>query len=115
MSRTVSIDTADLDLRGASGALWSLPHDGDLDANVVLLQPGASVRAHVNGEVDVLIIGITGAGEVLVDGESHRLGPSVLVHVAKGTTRAVTAGERDPLVYVTAHRARAGLAVGRRP
>jgi quercetin dioxygenase-like cupin family protein len=115
MSRTVSIDTADLDLRGASGALWSLPHGGDLDANVVLLQPGASVGAHVNSEVDVLIIGITGTGQVHVNGETHRLGPGVLLHVAKGTTRAVTAGDRDPLVYVTAHGARRGLAVGRRP
>lgn len=57
MTRTVSIDTADVDPRGASGGPWSLPRSGDLDANAVLLQRGASVGAHVNREVDVLIIG----------------------------------------------------------
>ena len=110
----MSIDTAELDVRGASGALWSLPHDGDLDANVVLLQPGQSVGAHMNDEVDVLVVGLAGSGEVLVDGELQRLRAGVLVHVAKGATRAVTAGDLGPLVYVTVHRARAGLA-GRRP
>jgi quercetin dioxygenase-like cupin family protein len=115
VSRAVSIDVADLDLDGPSGALWSLPHDGDLDANVVLLQPGDSVGAHVNGEVDVLVVGIAGTGEVVVDGDPQPLGPASLVHVPKGATRGVAAGGGAPLVYVTVHRARAGLAVGSRP
>ena len=93
MSRTISIDTADLDIRGTSGALWSLPHDGDLDANVVLLQPGRSVGAHVNGEVDVLIVGITGTGEVLVDGVSHALRAAV----GEPSARADSASPSDSM------------------
>jgi quercetin dioxygenase-like cupin family protein len=114
VSRTTSIDTAELDVRGASGALWSLPRGGDLDANVVLLQPGASVGVHVNGEVDVLIVGITGTGEVFVDGDAHPLRPGVVVHVAKGAARGVEASSSGALLYVTTHRARAGLGIGPR-
>jgi len=50
-------------------------------------------------------------------GSIPRYGPgSVLIHVPKGTTRTITASADEPLVYVTIHRARAGLTVGtRRP
>ena len=31
----VVADLGSVDLSGGSGAVWSLPHDGDLDANLV--------------------------------------------------------------------------------
>jgi quercetin dioxygenase-like cupin family protein len=114
MTSVASVDLGALDLGGPSGAVWSLPHGGDLDANVVVLQPGDSVAAHVNAEVDVLVVGLAGAGTVTVDDAPHALGPGVLVHVPKHAGRSIAAGGDVPLAYVTVHRARAGLAIGPR-
>src|SRR5581483_9627165 len=109
------VDLAGLDHGGASGAVWSLPHDGDLDANVVVLAPGDHVDEHVNHEVDVLVVGIAGEGTVTVDGEVLRLDASSIVHVPKGTSRSITGSAPEPLVYLTVHRARSPLGIGRRP
>jgi quercetin dioxygenase-like cupin family protein len=108
-----SVDAGELDVGGPSGAVWSLPHGGDLDANVVVLSPGASVAEHVNDEVDVLLITLAGSGRAEVDGDAHPLHAGVLVHVPKHTTRAIAAGDDAPLVYATVHRSRPGLGIGR--
>src|SRR5437763_1458412 len=94
-----------------SGAVWSLPRGGDLDANAVVLAAGDAVGAHVNEEVDVVIVGVAGRGVVDVDGEESRLAAGCLVHVPKGTSRTIVADGDEPLVYVTVHRARAGLGI----
>ena len=107
----VSVDTTTLDLSGASGAVWSLPHGGDLDANVVVLHPGHTVDAHVNHDVDVLIIGLRGRGTVTVDHATFSVADGVVLQVTKGRTRAISATGDGPLVYVTVHRARAGLGI----
>src|SRR3954471_10105138 len=99
---------ADLDLvdrSGGAGALWSLPHGGDLDANLVRLGPGEAIGAHVNSEGDVLVVGVGGAGTVDIDGATHDLRPSVVVLVPKGASRSITAGDGE-LLYLTVHRAR---------
>jgi quercetin dioxygenase-like cupin family protein len=106
-----SIDAVTLGLDGASGAIWSLGRGGDLDANVVVLHVGDSVDAHVNNEVDVLLVGVTGAGTVIVDGASHPVRAGVLVHIPKHATRAIAAVGNAPFVYVTVHHARPGLGV----
>jgi quercetin dioxygenase-like cupin family protein len=111
MSSVSWVDTAALALDGRSGAIWSLPHGGDLDANVVVLHPGDAVGAHVNDEVDVLVIGLAGAGVVTVDDGRHPLQRGALVHVPKSCERAITVEGEEPLVYVTVHRARAGLGI----
>src|SRR5690606_24180363 len=49
---------------GGPGAVWSLPHGGDLDANLVLLAPHGEVGEHVNRDVDVLLAVQDGTGEV---------------------------------------------------
>jgi quercetin dioxygenase-like cupin family protein len=113
MTVAASIDVTGLELTGPTGAVWSLPHDGDLDANVVVVQPSERIHAHLNNDVDVLIVGLAGAGTVTIDDQPHRLGPGVVVHVPKGTRRAITADSGAPLVYLTVHRARSGLAIGR--
>src|SRR5581483_6316407 len=51
---------------GADGAVWSI-ETGDLDANLVRLGPGGAVSTHRNDEVDVLVVGIDGAGTLTVD------------------------------------------------
>src|SRR3954471_21701055 len=107
---------ADLDLvdrSGGAGALWSLPHGGDLDANLVRLGPGEAIGAHVNTEVDVLVVGIAGLGTVDVDGAVHDLRPSRVVLVPKDRQRAITAGDGE-LLYLTVHRARGRLQISDR-
>ena len=68
-----STDLTTLDAGGPSGAVWSLPHGGDLDANGVVLHPGDTVGAHANAEVDVIIVGISGTGEVTIDDSASSL------------------------------------------
>ena len=109
-----AVDVTALDRRGPSGVVWPLPHGGDLDTNAVVIVPGGSVGAHVNQEVDVVLVVVAGRGAVEVDGEDVPLAAGRLVHVPKGASRAVRAAADDHLVYVTVHRARGGLAIGRR-
>ena len=107
----VAVDVAAIERGGTSGAVWSLPHGGDLDANAVVLQPGDAVGAHVNDEVDVVVIGVSGHGAVEIDGNDHRLAAGWLVFVPKGATRSIAAARDEGVVYVTVHRARSGLRI----
>jgi quercetin dioxygenase-like cupin family protein len=103
-----------VDRRGADGALWSLPHDGDLDANLVKLSPGVEVAAHRNNEVEVILVVLAGGGTLTVDGQAVVLSPHHLVRIRKGTQRHLQAGP-DGLVHLFVHRARQGLRIGPPP
>ncbi len=107
------VDLASLAATGnRPGALWRL--DGkDLQANVVWLGRGDRIEPHRNDEVDVLVVVVSGRGELLLDGQVHPLAPMVLAHLPKGTVRAVMAVD-GPLTYLSVHRRRpAGLQLGR--
>jgi len=95
-----------------SGALWRL--DGnDLQANLVRLGVGDRIQPHRNDEVDVLLVVVAGRGELTLGGQVHPLTPMALVHVPKGTVRAIAAVD-GPLAYLSVHRRRsAALQVGR--
>lgn len=95
---------------GVGGVVWKLPHEGDLDGNLVRLAAGRGIDAHVNAEVDVLVIVRAGDGELEVDGTSHRLTPSALALVPRGTRRSITAGP-DGITYLSIHRRRGGLGI----
>jgi quercetin dioxygenase-like cupin family protein len=95
-----------------SGALWRLDGD-DLQANLVRLGAGDRIQPHQNDEVDVVVVVISGQGELTLGGQVHPLGPMALVHLPKGTVRAMVAVD-GPLAYLSIHRRRsAGLQVGR--
>jgi quercetin dioxygenase-like cupin family protein len=94
------------------GALWRLDGE-DLQANLVRLDWGDRIQPHRNDEVEVLVVVVFGRGELTVDGQVHQLAPMVVVHLPKGTVRAVEAVE-GPLAYLSVHRRRQwGLQVGR--
>jgi quercetin dioxygenase-like cupin family protein len=94
------------------GALWRLDGE-DLQANLVRLGVGDRIQPHRNDEVDVLVVVISGRGELAFGGQVHPLAPMALVHVPKGTVRAMVAVD-GPLAYLSVHRRRsAGLQVGR--
>lgn len=107
-----SFDLNAVDRAGADGALWSLPHGGDLDANLVRLSAGARVESHVNDAVDVLVVAVEGGGVVTVDGAPHELRPGRLVLVPKGCARSIAATADSDVVYLTVHRSRPLLGIG---
>lgn len=95
------------------GAVWSLPHDGDLDANLVHLASGDAIAAHVNSEVDVFLVVQSGSGTLDVDGATHVLRPGVVALVPAGATRAIAAGEAG-MTYLSVHRHRNAMTIATR-
>jgi quercetin dioxygenase-like cupin family protein len=106
------VDLDALDRRGSDGVVWSLPQDGDLNANLVKLGAGAQIAPHDNDEVDVLLVVVAGSGVAVLDGAEHVLRPNRLLLLRKGTRRSLAAAPDAELIYLTVHRARAGLRIG---
>jgi quercetin dioxygenase-like cupin family protein len=80
----------------------------DLNVNLVVFEAGDGIDEHVNPEVDVLLVGVTGAGTVTMDGERHPLVPGTAIVIPKGVRRGIRADD-GRFAYVTCHRRRAGL------
>jgi quercetin dioxygenase-like cupin family protein len=81
--------------------------------NLVWLDRGDRIAPHRNDEVEVLVVVVSGRGELILDGRVHPLAPMVVAHLPKGTVRAIEAVD-GPLAYLSVHRRRsAGLQVGR--
>src|SRR5438105_12935497 len=95
-----AVSTGDVD-----GAVWSLPHGGELDANLVRLGAGAAIDEHCNEEVDVLVLVRSGDGEVVVGGKAHQISRGHLVLIPRGSRRAIHAGGHG-LIYMSIHRRR---------
>lgn len=90
-----------------SGVIW-VGGATDLNVNLARFGTGEGVAAHVNGEVEVLLVGVAGAGTVEVDGRCHPLGPGTALVIPRGARRATLAGA-EGFAYLTCHRRRAGL------
>ena len=96
---------------GREGAVWTLEGSGDLNANLVRFEAGGGVGEHVNDEVDVMIVGVSGSGFVGVDGEEHPLSNGVMVFVPKGARR-FTRSTSEGFAYLSIHRRREPLRIG---
>jgi quercetin dioxygenase-like cupin family protein len=97
-------------LAGASagaGVIWS-GGETDINANLVRFEAGDGVAAHINGEVELLLVGVAGSGVVEVDGRVYRIAPGQALIIPRGARRAITATPGD-FAYLTCHRRRAGL------
>ena len=90
-----------------SGPQWGHECE-DLDLTLLSWEEGKRIEPHVNNEVDVVWIGVEGAGIVTVNGEKHELRPAVALLIPKGCERAVesTSGRFS---YLSVHRRRRGL------
>jgi len=101
-----------VDLVALAGAAHGRPvwahQSEDLNANLLVLVRGEGVAAHINREVDVLVVGVAGEGVVEVDGTSHDIAVGTALIIPKGSSRAIRA-EGDRFAYLTCHRRRAGL------
>lgn len=95
---------------GSGGAVWSLPHGGDLDANLVRLDPGAGIGAHVNNDVDVLVFVQSGSGQLMIDDAVEPLGPDYVALIPKGVSRSITAAPSG-ITYLSVHRRRSPLGI----
>jgi mannose-6-phosphate isomerase-like protein (cupin superfamily) len=91
-----------IEVSDESGVVWSLPHGGGLDANIVRLVAHDSIGEHVNDDLDVLLVVWSGSGEVVVDERRVPLEPGVITCVERGRRRSVHAGG-DGLMYLSTH------------
>ena len=89
------------------GPIWT-QESTDLNVNLVLFHAGEGVEEHINNEVDVLMIGISGSGTVMIDGMPHSLPAGHCVVVPKGARRS-TRAFGDRFAYLTCHRRRGPL------
>ena len=87
------------------GVVWSQEGSEDLNANLVRFEAGEGVGVHANDEVDVVFVGVSGSGTVVVEGEKFALEPGRLVFVPKGCLRA-TRSDSGEFAYLTVHRRR---------
>lgn len=91
----------------AHGPAW-IAGGEDLNVNLLVFHAGERVLEHVNTEVDVLMVAISGKGVLTIDGQSQALSAGDTVVVSKGSRRGVKA-ESERFAYLTCHRRRGGL------
>jgi quercetin dioxygenase-like cupin family protein len=106
-----TVDLFAVDRLGPDGVVWSLPRGGDLDANLVQLAAGVAMDPHVNSDLDVLLVGVSGGGSATVDGARYALRAGTVVAVPKEANRQIAAEATSELVYLTVHAARLGLRI----
>jgi quercetin dioxygenase-like cupin family protein len=95
------------------GVIWALDTSSDLNANLVRFGAGQGVEEHVNDEVEVIVLGVSGSGIVAVDREEHYLSAGILVFIPKGARRSTVSASED-FAYLTVHRRRGPLHIGLR-
>jgi quercetin dioxygenase-like cupin family protein len=96
-----------------AGVIWALDTSSDLNANLVRLGIGQGIEEHVNDEVEVIVLGVSGSGIVAVDREEHALSAGILVFMPKGARRSTVSASED-FAYLTVHRRRGPLRIGLR-
>jgi quercetin dioxygenase-like cupin family protein len=93
-----------------TGVIWTLLESNDLNANLVRFEAGGGVGDHINDEVDVVFVGVSGTGSVLTNGEEHRLSAGTLVLVRSGARRSILS-HSEGFSYLTIHRRRGPLQI----
>ena len=92
---------------GGMTALWT-QQSADLHINLLTFAMGSGVAEHVNADLDVLLVGVAGAGEVEIDGQTHALRPGCAMLIPKEARRAIRSTD-GPFSYLSCHRRRAML------
>ena len=93
------------------GPVWGTA-TGDLNATLLVWPSRHEVAEHVNAAFDVLLVVLDGGGVVSVDGAPHAVSAGDAVVLPRGTRRSIGAGD-DGIRYLTVHRRRGGLEIGR--
>jgi quercetin dioxygenase-like cupin family protein len=93
------------------GVVWRLEEVGrQLDANVLNLPAGQRIGAHVEPDLDVLLVVVAGSGSMVTEAGLLTFGPGELVWLPHGSVRSLAAGG-DGLAYLTVHRRRPGMQI----
>ena len=96
------------------GSIWTLEQSSDLNVNLVRFPAGGGVGEHVNEEVDVLVVGVSGSGVIAVDGREHPLRAGTLAFVPKGARHSRKSNRgTSPTLPSTAGEGRCGSAAYR--
>ena len=90
-----------------TGPIWSTEAD-DLDCTFVSWDQGGSVPAHVNQEVDVLLMVLSGDGVARVGGDEVKIKPGSIIIIPKGVERSIEAASTR-LAYLNVHKRRKRL------
>ncbi len=109
----VAVDAAAIAEGSTEAVPWST-RSVELNVNLLHFAAGDGVAAHTNAEVDVLLVGIAGEGQVVVDGEAYPVRPGRVVLIPKGRKRS-TRATSEHFSYLSCHRARPGLMPAPRP
>lgn len=96
----------------SAGAVWKLAEsDRQLDANLVHLPAGRSVDAHAESALDVMLVVVSGSGELESgEGEKLALAAGRVLWLPRGSRRSLSAGD-EGLLYLTVHRRRPGMSI----
>jgi quercetin dioxygenase-like cupin family protein len=102
--------SAAVDLAAApsgAGPLWGMQSE-ELNATLLEWPPGGGVAEHVNDELEVLLLVLSGSASIALDGTEHELSTGNLLLVPRGCVRSVTAGSGG-VRYPSVHRRRGPL------
>lgn len=93
----------------AAGAVWKLQMSRrDLDSNIVHLRPDTTVEAHAGPDLDVLLLVLSGDGQLDTELDTLPLHPGALVWLPRLSQRRFTIGASG-LTYLTVHQRRRSL------
>lgn len=93
---------------------WRLREQArQLDANLVRLAPGEHIGSHIERDLDVLVLIVTGEGVLHTEDGDQPLRSGSLAWLPSGASRGFTADQHG-LDYLTVHTRRPGLTI-RRP
>ncbi len=92
---------------GRAGALWSISGD-QLNVNLIRFDTNHGVAEHINSEVDVLGVVVSGSALLRLDDAQHELRAGMLFYVPRGRRRGLRVTD-GPFVYISCHQRRAGL------
>lgn len=97
------------------GAEWKLEvRDRDLDSNIIVLQPNATIEEHIGPDLDVLIHVLSGSGQLDTENGTIELTPGALVWLPRRSRRRFGAGP-DGLRHLTVHKRRQALVLETAP
>ena len=89
------------------GAQWSYAGP-EFNLNLLVWSAGHGIEQHRNHELDVVLLGVVGFGEVTLNGMAHRLVSGGMLVVPRGATRSLRATSAR-WGYLSVHQPRAGL------
>lgn len=97
-----------LDLRATigetTGPQWGTATN-DLNGTLLSWNDGQEIAAHVNNEVDVIMVVVEGTGTLFLDGVRHEIRGGMAAVIPKGVERAIIAAS-TPFIYLNIHRKR---------